>query len=217
MKKIIILCLLLCSSLMSLAYEITQKNDLEKSLVGYKISDNSQEVALIYLLDPAYSFHFFSVEDTPKMFINLETEVSKLKNITPSYALLADFSQQVEYKKRFSFSYAWNSLGILLFAPSYLKKVAILNPEPESKRFFMEIKIADKDFYSIIIFNQKQGIKDAKKIILNTKNLNQQKFKLYALLNFPIAIVLFDKEKIQTIYESHKNIKQYSCLYLADN
>lgn len=219
MKRIIFLILLACGYIMAFGYELDGKKSFGKSLTSYTISENNKDIAQIYLLDPSKNFHFFSVEDRPRLFDSLDQEITaitKEKDIEPAYVILGDFSKSIKFKKTFSFGYAWNSLGLLLFAPSYLKKANILNPSNTSKRFFMEIKIDEKEFYSVVIFNKAISIKNVKKIIAETKNLRPSKFKLYSLLDFPIAVANFHDNKCDIIYESHKNIKKYSCLYLAE-
>lgn len=219
MKRIIVLIFLVCGYIMAFGYELDQKKSFGKSLTSYTISENDKDIAQIYLLDPSKNFYFFSVEDRPRLFDSLDQEITaiaKEKNIEPAYVMLGDFSKTIKFKKTFSFGYAWNSLGLLLFAPSYLKRADILNPNNVSKRFFMEIKIDGKEFYSVVIFNRAIDIKNVKRIIAETKNLRPSKFKLYSLLDFPIAVVNFHGKKCDVIYESHKNVKKYSCLYLAE-
>jgi len=201
------------------AYELGKKNNFGKSLSGYKINDNDKkEVAQIYFLDPENTYHFFSVETNQKLFDNIPEEINHIsltRNIKPLYALLADFSKPIVFEKKFSFSYFFNFLEILIFAPPYLKKATILDPNYISKRFFMSLEIEHKKFYGVIIFSKAMNIKNVKNIIIETKNLKQSKLKLFSLLDFPIALVTFDDSRTITVYESHKNIKKYSCLFLA--
>lgn len=217
MKKKIILILLICQSFLAFGYELGKKISFSSSLSYFKIYEDSKEIAQIYFLDPSGKFHFFSVESNPTVFNHLGLGIdtlATLKKINPSYAILADFSKPVKVDGKISFGYIWNSIGVLVFAPDYLKKMHILNPNDVSQRFFMETEINGKELYSVIILNKATDIKIVKKIINETKGLNLQKFKLYSLLNFPMALMTFGK-KDTIIYESHKNIKKYSCLFLT--
>lgn len=217
MRKGIILILLLCQCSLALGYELGKKVSFGSSLYYFKICEESKEIAQIYFLDPSSKYHFFSVESNPTVFNHLNSGIDTLaiaKNISPSYAILADFSKAVKVDGKISFGYIWNSIGVLVFAPEYLKKVRILNPNNVSQRFFMETEINGKEFYSVIIFNRPTDIDIVKKIVSETKGLTLKKFKLYSLLNFPLALMTFGK-KDTLVYESHKNIKKYSCLFLT--
>jgi hypothetical protein len=217
MKKGIILILLLYQCFLAFGYELGKKVSFGGSLSYFKIYEDSKEIAQIYFLDPSSKYHFFSIESTPTVFNHLSSGIDTLamsKNINPSYAILADFSKPIKIDGKISFGYIWHSIGVLVFAPEYLKKVRILNPNNISQRFFMETEINGKEFYSVIIFNKATDIDLVKKIVSETKGLNLQKFKLYSLLNFPMALMTFGK-KDTIIYESHKNIKKYSCLFLT--
>lgn len=217
MKKILLILLLTCQYFVAFGYELRQKTNFGNSLTYYQISDNDKEIAQFYLLDPEDNFHFFSIDQDPKLFNNLSAgidTVSKLINIKPSYAIIADFSKKIEFEKKFNLTYIWNSIGVMIFAPSYLKKANILNPNNTSKRFFIELEINGKEFYSVVIFNKAVDIKNVKKIITSTKDLNVKKIKLYSLLDFPLALMTFGKNDT-IVYESNKNIKKYSCLFLT--
>lgn len=216
MKKIIILLLLVHQCSVIYSYELSKRINFGNSLSYFKIYDGNKEIAQIYFLDPKDKFFFLSVESHPTVFSNLVSgidTVATLKNINPIYAILADFSKPIKVSNRISLSYIWNSLGVLMFAPDYLKKVRILNPDDSSQRFFMETEINDKELYSLIILNKNTEAKVVKTIIRETKGLSLRKFKLYSILNFPLALMTFgDKNTI--VYESHKNIKKYSCLFV---
>jgi hypothetical protein len=217
MKKGIIFILLLSHIFMAFGYELSKKTSFGNSLAYYKVYDDSKEIAQIYFLDPSSRYHFFSVESNPKLFSHLNSgidSVARVKNIKPSYAILADFSKPIKVNGRISFSYIWNSIGVFIYAPDYLKRMNILNPNDVSDRFFMETEINGKEFYSVVIFNEAVDIKIVKKIITETKGLNLKKFKLYSLLDFPLALMTFGK-KDTLVYESNKNIKKYSCLFIT--
>jgi len=216
MKKVIILILLIYQSSLAFSYELGKKTSFGNSLTYFKIYESSKEIAQIYFLDPSNHYHFCSVESNPSFFNHLSSGIdtlAMLKNIKPSYAILADFSHHIESDGKLSFGYIFNSIGVFIYAPDYLKKMKILNKNSISKRFFMVTEINEKEYYSLIILNEATDIKIVKKIITETKGLNLQKFKLYSLLNFPIALMTFGK-KDTIVYESHKNITKYSCLFL---
>lgn len=217
MKKGIILILLICQCFLAFGYELGKKISFGSSLSYFKIYEDSKEIAQIYFLDPSSKYHFFSVESNPTTFNHLSLGIdtlAALKKINPSYAILADFSKPVKVDGKISFGYIWNSIGVLVFAPDYLKRVHILNPNDVSQRFFMETEINGKEFYSVIIFSRATDIKIVKKIVSETNGLTLKKFKLYSLLNFPLALMTFGK-KDTLVYESNKNIKKYSCLFLT--
>lgn len=217
MKKIILLIFFFVSIIATpaQAYQLRQKTDFGSSLSRYKINQGNQEVAEIYFLIPGSHFHFFSVEDDPRLFNNLNSGVKKIahkEKIEVRYALLADFSRPIEFERRFSFSYFFNSLGLMTIAPSYLKKVDILNPEEKVQRFFIHTYINGQELYSVMLFRRNENISQAKKIL---ESIGIKKYKIYPLLNFPIALATFEDGKEKFIYQSDKNIEKYSCLYLA--
>lgn len=217
MKKGIILIFLIYQCFSVFGYELGKKISFGSSLSYFKIYEDSKEIAQIYFLDPSSKYHFFSVESNPTVFNHLSLGIdtlAKSKNINPSYAILADFSKLVKVDGKISFAYIWNSIGVLVFAPDYLRKMRILNPNYVSQRFFMETEINGKEFYSVIILNRATDIDIVKKIVSETNGLTLKKFKLYSLLNFPMALMTFGK-KDTLVYESHKNIKKYSCLFLT--
>lgn len=217
MKKILLLIFFFVSIMATpaQAYQLKQKTYFGSSLTRYKIHQSNQEIAEIYFLIPGSHFHFFSVEDDPKLFNNLNTGVKKIahkEKIEVRYALLADFSRPIEFEKRFSLSYFFNSLGLMTIAPSYLRKVNILNPEEKVQRFFIHTNIDGQEFYSVLLFRKNESINQAKRVL---ESVGIKKFKIYPLLNFPIALAIFEDGKEKFIYQSDKNVEKYSCLYLA--
>lgn len=218
MKRKIVLFLLICQCLIAFGYELGKKTSFGSSLSCAKIYENSKEIADICFLDPNSNFDFFSIESNPELFNNVSLgidTIAKSKNIKPYYAILADFNHQTKPKGKFSFGYLLHSLGIFLFAPDYVKKVNILNPETVSERFFMNTELNGKEIYSVIIFNKTMDIKLVKKIIRETNGLKPKSFKLYSLLDFPLALMTFGEKNI-IVYETNKSVKKYSCLYLAN-
>jgi hypothetical protein len=201
-------------------YEVTSGND---SGNGYSLSiikDKGKEIAKFCLIDPERGFNFFSIESDSAFFSKTEKDFFsfslKKKLGQPVCVIMADFSTKVIVPKRdWSLGYFFNSLGILVFAPPYLKRAEILNPSQTSKRFFIETKIGEKKYYGLLVSDSLLEIKEAKELIRRVKGLRQFTGNPTPMLDFPIKLLSFDGKYTRTIYESHKRHKNYTCLFLT--
>jgi len=220
MKKMKILLLFLlfghCGSAED--YRTIQKSDGGRNFVFSIIKDGDKEIAKFCLVDPE-PFYFFSVESDKDMFPDIEKNIqalSKRKNRgQPIAAILADFNHQPKVKKSFSIKYLVNYFGILLFAPPYIKKISILNPDKFSRRFFVETKIEGRDYYGAIVIDTPLTVNSVKILLKNVRNVGDIGIITPILDNFPIKLVSFSEKMPIIIYESEKNHKEYSCIFLA--
>ena len=201
-------------------YGITKKSDSEKSFFFYFIKNNQKEIAQLCLIDPDKNFHFFSNESDSLFFKkNAERKLVTLareKRIgRPLCVILADF-EKVKNSKKFYKGYFWESVGLLIKAPNYFSGVNIINTEDVSKRFFLKIEIGKKTYYSLMVTESPMTVNEVKKIFISIKELGlSNKIKPIPLTDFPLKLISFSNEKVQTIYASDSVKGNYSCLFMA--
>lgn len=201
-------------------YNVTQKSDSGRNFVFSFIKDENGKIVAEFCLVNPDSFHFFSMDSDPDLFPNIEENISMLSERKgkgqPIAAILVDFSHQTNVKKSFNIRYLCNRLGILMFAPPYIKKVNILNPDKSSKRFFIETKIYDKDYYGMMVLDSLRDIDGVKKLLRKVDNVGKVGMITSVLEDFPIKLISFNNETFSVIYESEKSHKGYTCIFLAD-
>ena len=219
-SKILILIILFSQVLFAKDYEATLGNESESGYSLSVIKDKGREIAKFCLIDPERGFNFFSIESDSAFFSKTEKDFYsfslKKKLGQPVCVIMADFSTKVIVPKRdWSLGYFFNSLGILVFAPPYLKRADILYPSQTANRFFIEVKIGEKKYYGLLVSDSFIEIKEAKELIEHVKGLEQFKGNPTPILDFPIKLLSFDGKYTRTIYESHKRHKNYTCLFLT--
>ena len=219
-SKILILIILFSQALFAKDYEVTPENDPGSGYSLSVIKDKGREIAQFCLIDPERGFNFFSIESDSAFFSKTEKDFYnfslKKKLGQPVCVIMADFSIKVVSPKRdWSLGYFFNSLGILVFAPSYLKRVDILCPSQIANRFFIETKIGEKKYYGLLVSDSLLGIKEAKELIRHVKGLEKFEGNPTPILDFPIKLLSFDGKYTRIIYESHKRHKNYTCLFLT--
>ncbi|MFZ4632123.1 MAG: hypothetical protein ACOYL8_02865 [Patescibacteria group bacterium] len=220
MKIILILLLLFFGRLYAAEeYEIVEKFDKNKSFIIYSIRQNNEELATLCLIDPMKNFKFYSEESDSSAFVSIEENISSFAEKKylgrANCAIFADFSKIKKNKAQFNFSYFWESLGILIYAPPYIKKVGIINSADLANRYFIEISINDKEFYCLIAFKSSVKNDYAKKIVKKVGAFKKLDFKLIPIINFPLKLVSYENKKTTVIYESKKGHNKYSCLFLS--
>jgi hypothetical protein len=218
--SILIIILFIGQHSLASGYEVAKKNDSDKGYIFYTIKKNDKEIANFCLINPEKGFYFFSVESDSTFFKKSKKDfflfAAEKKFGEPVCAIMADFSTKITItKKTWSFGYFFNSLGILVFSPPYLKKAEILNPSQTSKRFFIEIKKNEKNYYGLLVTDSLLEVKEARELIRNVKGLEGFEGNPTPILDFPIKLLSFDGKYTRTIYESHKRHKNYTCMFLT--
>jgi len=218
-NRIVILLILISQLALANNYETSESNESEKGYTITLIKKEGKEIAKFCLIDPEKGFNFYSVESDSDFFKKEAKDYfafsKKKQNSLPTCVILADFSYESKIKKTFNLNYLWNSLGILIFAPPYLKRADFLNPNKKSQRYFMEVKIGEKGYYGILSGDDYFDSNEVKKIIGEVKVMKNIKVNPIAILDFPIKLLSFDGKNTRVIYESHKNHKYYTCFFLT--
>lgn len=200
-------------------YVVIQKSDGGRNFVFSSIKGENGKVKAEFCLVNPGSFHFFSMDSDPDLFPGIEENISILSERKdkgrPKAAILVDFSHQVKIKKSFNIRYLCNCLGILMFAPPYIKKVNILNPNKLSKRFFVETKINDKDYYGVMVLDSLCDIKGVKKLLREVDGVGRLGMITSVLEDFSIKLTSFENGAPSVVYESEKNHRGYTCIFLA--
>lgn len=201
-------------------YKVLEKKDIEKNYSFFTINYGSKRIAQVCLVDPSRKYEFFSRESDPYFFRDIEKNyfqlTQKYLNQHPAVAILADFSKMSTKKgSSFSFKYFFNYLGVLFFAPSYLKQKEIINPSKEAKRFFVELTINNKDCYGLIVFDNVIHEDKARELIKKTKAFGSDIYLVPVLDYFPLKLVVFHGQEKEILYESHKNHRYYDCLFIT--
>ena len=222
--KVSVLFLFLFFSLNLLArnYEIAQRSDPGGNYTLTIIKDGGKEVAKFCLIDPDGGFKFFSNKSSKndsiffskpeKDFVNFSA-VNKIG--APICAILADFNYKSDCQKGWNFNYFFNSIGVLLFAPSYFKAVDMLSPCKAAKRFFVEIKINKKDYYGLLVSSSDINSKEASEMIKCVKSMKNYEGTPVPILNFPLKLISFEGRRSRLIYESNKDHQSYTCMFLS--
>lgn len=221
MEKILITFLVFfLSSLPAKSYQISKMSDKHQSFIIFTIKDNEQEIAKICLFDPKKNFTFFSNESDPSFFNgNVEKRLEELAQVKkigkPICVALGSFKESEHVRKIYP-GYFWESIALLLTMPPYFEKVNIINTQERSKRFYLKVTIGDKYFYSLMVTEKLLTIKEAKIIFTKVKELNlNERIKPIPISDFPVKLISFDGNKVQTIYVSDNIKRNYSCLFIA--
>lgn len=223
-NKILIILLLLCHFGLARALEkidITLKSDKNKSFIVYTYKQAGEEIADLCLIDPGKIFNFFSVESDSMFFKrrpyyteNHLDSLSRSKKLGPiSCVIMADMKKT---GLSFSFSYFWESIGIIVAADPYLVASELISPAKSSTRYFFEVTLNNKKLYCLIALKQATPEKAARQLITLLSDFKSLKFKLIPISNFPIKMLSYDNNKKIVIYESHNGHKYYSCLYISN-
>lgn len=200
-------------------YRIIQKSDNNKNYVFSVIKDGDGKVIAKFCLVNPDPFYFFSIDSVPDLFPNIErntfTLAEKKKRGQPVAAIYINFRNQTKVEWSLNIRYMVNYFGVLLFAPPYIKKVSILSPSKFSRRFFIGTKIEGRDYYGAMVLDTQLDIGDVKKLLKQIKGIGTVGMIIPVLEDFPVKLVSFVDKIPITIYESKKNHKTYSCVFLA--
>lgn len=221
MRKIVCFLLLFLLGHYGIAenYRIIQKSDSNKNYVFSVIKNGDGDVVAKFCLVNPDPFYLFSVDNDPDLFSDIEKNIFVLaerKNRgQPVAAVYLDFSNQAKAKWSFNIRYIVNYFGVLLFAAPYIKKVSILSPNKTSRRFFIETKVGDRDYYGAMVIDTPLDVSGVKKLLKQIKGIGAVGMITPAMEDFSVKLVSFSGKTPITIYESEKNHKTYSCVYLA--
>lgn len=200
-------------------YRIIQKSDRNKNYVFSAIKDGDGELIARFCLINPDPFYFFSSDNDPDLFPDIEKNIFALaerKNRgQPVAAVYLDFSNQAKTRWYFNLRYMVNYFGVLLFAPPYIKRVAILSSAKSSRRFFIETKVDGREYYGAMILDTSLDVSGVKKLLKQIKGIGDVGMITPAMEDFSVKLVSFSGKTPVTIYESEKNHKTYFCVYLA--
>lgn len=199
---------------------ITKRIDNNRGFSLFTFKESHQEVATFCLINPEKKFTFSSTDSDSLYTQNIEgnfLNLTKRNDLSlPVVAFLADFSTPIKTKFSLNPSFLLHQIGVLLFAPSYLKKVSILSPDKNAKKFFIEVKISDdKKLYGVLATTELTTQQEARNLLKIITELKSYDFDPISLLDFPIKLISFDGQKFDTLYESHEKHESYTCAYLS--
>jgi len=221
MKKKIVLILLALFAIALLGssnYSVSTKTDKNNNFVYSVISRGEQVVARFCLINPD-PFYFYSMESDADLFPNIEKNVNILaerkKRGQPVAMILVDFRNQEKIRRPLNFKYLIHYLLLISFAPPYLRQVEILNPSSFSKSFIVEMKIDGKSYYGALELPRRYETNEAKKFIRSIKGAGEISLIIPVLENLPVKLVAFKNGIPVTLYESHPNHQEFSCIFLA--
>jgi len=115
----------------------------------------------------------------------------------------------------FNFHYFFESLGIILYAPPFLKGSDIIGKNNGERRFFFSTEVKGKSIYYLIEFSDSTDIKTAYAFVRKIKGFERVNIKLIPIKNFPLKLISYENGQAITIYESHANTN-YSCMFLTN-
>lgn len=219
--KIILILLFTCLTLGLAAerYSIHHQSDKDRNFVLSVIKNEQGDVIGHFALVDPKPFYFYSLESDPDLFPYIDNHVEALaarKNRgRPAAMIVVDFSNQQKIRRPFNLKYLVNYFILISVAPPYLRSVEILNPNKFSRLFFIETKVAGKNYFGAMSLNRTFDTNGAKKFIGQIPGAGELSTIVPVLENVPVKLVSFEGGERSVLYESHRGHQRYTCVFLA--